>query len=144
MRAYSVDVAALALGVDRKYLDNLLSHHAIPGCIGVRQGVRRRIARDGVTHLAIVIALARELGMPLARAVDLGCRLHAQGAVPLSAPGSAAATATGELRIALDLTALERRLDLRLAAAIESAREPRRGRPPRRTAANTKLLAAEG
>jgi hypothetical protein len=124
MRAYTVDVAAIALDVDRKFLDNLLSHHAIPGCVGVRQGVRRRIARDGITRLAIAIALARELGVPIARAVDLACRLHADRELE----------AGGAIRIALDLAALERTLDPRLATAIESAREPRRGRPPRRVA----------
>jgi hypothetical protein len=131
MRAYSVDAAAFALGVDRKFLDNLLSHHALPGCTGGRQGLRRRIARDGVVRLAIAVTLARELGMPLARAIELACRLHAErSAEPAPA-----------LRITVDLPALERDLDARLALAMESAREPRRGRPPaarsRRAAAPT-------
>ena len=120
MRAYSVDAAALALGVERKFLDNLLSHHALPGCTGGRQGVRRRITRDGIVHLAIAVALARELGMPLARAIELAGRLHVERT---SEPAPA-------LRVTLDLPALERALDPRLALAVESAREPRRGRPP--------------
>lgn len=120
MRAYSVDAAALALGVQRKFLDNLLSHHALPGCTGGRQGVRRRIGRDGIVRLAIAVALARELGMPLARAIELAGRLHADhSAKPAPA-----------LRLTVDLPALERDLDARLALAVESAREPRRGRPP--------------
>ena len=125
MRAYTVDVAAIALDVDRKFLDNLLSHHAIPGCTGVRQGVRRRIARDGIARLAVTVTLIRELGLPIGRAVDLACRLHADRSVD----------AGHSLRIALDLAALERALDPRLATAVEIAREPRRGRPPRRRAA---------
>ena len=120
MRAYTVDVAALALGVERKFLDNLLSHHDIADCIGGRQGVRRRLARDGVVRLAIVVVLARQLGVPLARAVTLASRLHADRAVE---PAEA-------LRIAVDLPTLERRVEARLALAVESAREPRRGRPP--------------
>ena len=120
MRAYTVDVAALALGVERKYLDNLLSHHDIPGCAGGRQGIRRRLDRDAVARLAIVVTLVRELLMPLAAAIRLAVQLHDQGT----------ATAGPTIRLALDLPALERGLEARLATAVESAREPRRGRPP--------------
>lgn len=144
MRAFTVDVVALALEVERKYLDNLLSHHAIPGCVGVRQGVRRRIDRGGVARLAIAIMLARELGIPLARAVDAACQLHANGAIPVDGAGRGGGVAEPELRITVDLPALERRLDRQLASAVESAREPRRGRPPARPRGVPRRAGARG
>ena len=122
MRAYTVDVAATALDVERKFLDNLLSHHDIPGCVGGRQGVRRRITREGMSVLALMVTLVRGLGIPGARAVSVARDLHADGGVQVSPT----------LHVALDRGLLERDLERRLASAVESAREPRRGRPPAR------------
>ena len=132
MRAFTVDVAAAALGVDRKFLDNLLSRHRLgdpppPGGPEGRdrpprrQGLRRRLTSGAVLHAAVAIALSRELGIPHAVAVRLAASLAADGRV-----------VRGALTVTIDRAALERALAQRLAIAMEGVREPRRGRPPRR------------
>lgn len=135
MRAFTVDVAAAALGVERKFLDNLLSRHplgddpAVSGSAGEpatpprRQGRRRRLTSPMVAHLAVAITLARELEVPLAAALHLAAALRPEGRV-----------VRGALTLTLDRPALERALAQRLAVALEGVREPRRGRPPRRGA----------
>jgi hypothetical protein len=132
MRAFTVDVAAAALGVDRKYLDNLLARHrpaepnrdgaprAHPAAAPGRQGIRRRLTHGLVLQLAVVIALAHELDVPLAAALRLATALGAEGRV-----------VRGPLTITVDRVALDRALARRLAIAMEGAREPKRGRPPR-------------
>ena len=135
MRAFTVDVAAAALGVERKFLDNLLSRHHFgdgPGAHGSsgdpappprRQGRRRRLTSPMVAELAVAITLARELGVPLAAALHLAAALRPDGRV-----------VRGALTLTIDRPALERALAQRLAIALEGVREPRRGRPPRRGA----------
>lgn len=121
-RVYNVAAAALALGVSRKTLDNLLSRHRIPGLAGGRQGRTRKLAPDMLLLMAVALELASGTGLPLGRALQL-----AQAA--LSGHDSAVEVAPG-IRLILDRASLERRLGSRLREAVEVAIPPRRGRPP--------------
>ena len=122
MRGFTVSVAAIVLGVDHKMLDNLLSHHAVPGCARARQGVRRRLTTEAILHVAVALLLVRELGVPLARALALAAGLVA---------GGRHEAAAGSLALTLDVAAMRLALVERIAAAVEGVREPKRGRPPR-------------
>ena len=121
MRAFDVTAAAIALEVTPKWLDNLLSHHRIPGVVGGRQGVRRRLQPRAVLHIAVIIHLCRELGMPVRRALGTAQSLLEHGRV-----------VAGGLELRMDVTRLGWELDARLADAAESASLRRRGRPPAR------------
>ena len=120
MRAFDVNAAAIALDVTPKWLDNLLSHHDIPGVIGGRQGVRRRLQPRSILLIAIAARLVHELGSPMHRA------LHAAG--HLVADGRFTGDLGFELR--LDVAGLSREIEARLSEAAEVATLRRRGRPP--------------
>ena len=55
-RAYTVGTAALALDVPTKWLDNVLSHHSVPGVVQERQGVSRKVSLEGVLRGYFVLA----------------------------------------------------------------------------------------
>jgi hypothetical protein len=120
MRAFDINAAASALDVSPKWLDNLLSHHDIPGVVGGRQGVRRRISPDAILRIAVAMELARELGSPLRRALGI--------AEEIVEAGMAARGKGFELR--LDITSIADDLNSRLAEATEASAPRRRGRPP--------------
>lgn len=124
MRLYSVVVASLAIDAPTKWLDNLLSHHQIPGVIAERRGVARRIPYGALMYLALV----RELHV----ALHLGVRDAVRVADAMLSGGDDAVHASGHLRVTFDRAALERDVTLRLRAALESAPAPRRGPTPRR------------
>jgi hypothetical protein len=121
MRAYTVATVAVALGVGTKWIDNVLSHHAIPGVTQSRQGVARRLNGEAVAVLEIVLRLTRGFGIPLRRALDLATDLT--GSTEIAKPVDAC-----ELRV--DLSAVRSEVALRLRDAVEYAPAPRRGRPP--------------
>lgn len=121
MRGYDARAAALALKVSPKWMDNLLSHHAIPGVVQSRQGVRRLLPPDSLRVIAIALELMQALRLPLPAALDLAGRVTlAGGQVPLSRWGV----------LTLDLAALDRSLERELALAVEATPTPPRGRPP--------------
>ncbi len=122
MRGYTVVTSAVALEVDYKWLDNLLSHNSVPGVKQARQGVSRTVPYPALRIIAIALELTRDLHMPLPKSLDWATRLSkgenpAQGAT---------------ITIGLNLEALDRHLLDRLAYAVEVAPVPRRGRPPHR------------
>jgi hypothetical protein len=123
-RAYTIATAALTLGVPTKWLDNTASHFRIEGVHRQRQGVARRFSLESLIALAISVVLTQELGIPLARALEL-------------APGMMASDgqiAVGDrLVLSIDLAALRTELLRRLEHAVEVAPLPRRGRPPGNT-----------
>ena len=125
-RVYHVEIARHASGADHKWVDNLLSHHAIPGVQNKKQGVARRITLDGVHHVALISRLNREMGVSVASAVSLAKRLLASE--------SARATVGRGLELQVDRSALEHEVDRRVHEAVEASTPPRRGRPPRRRA----------
>jgi len=126
VRVYDIAVAALAIDAPRKWTDNVLSQHVVPDVVSARQGVARRIPYQGLLRLAIIRQLHTELGMGVATAVEITNRLLDSGQPPV--------LSVGQVSLAIDLVALRRALDQRLAAALETVPSRRRGRPPRRTA----------
>ena len=131
MRAYTVDAAAFALDVPTKWLDNLLSHHAVPGVGSGRQGVQRRLSVDSLVIVALARSFHRELGASLGMAVRLASAVASRpdGDVVLN---SADATSAGTLRLIADVAAVRSTLEARLREGVEFGAAPRRGRPPRR------------
>ena len=121
-RAYTVGTVALALDVPPKWLDNILSHHRIPGVVQERQGVSRKVTSDGFLHLAIAVRLMRELGIPAANALQLAGTLVESGGIHRT---------PSDLSVSLDVTRLRGELETRLAQAVEIAPVPKRGRPRR-------------
>lgn len=121
MRGYTVVTSAVALNVDYKWLDNLLSHHVVSGVRQARQGVSRSVSFEALRLIAIALELTGELQTPLPQALVWAGRLAA-GENPAR---------EGNLTISVALEAIDRRLAERLAYAVEVAPIPRRGRPPR-------------
>ncbi|MGH7622530.1 MAG: hypothetical protein ACREMU_09350 [Gemmatimonadaceae bacterium] len=125
LRSYHVEIAALAAGSDQKWVDNLLSHFALPGVESARQGVARRISQRGLEHIALVRRVGQDVGLPLARAVDLAVRLLANpdGLVELA----------GAIQLRFDRSAFEAEISGRIADAAERSTPARRGRRPARS-----------
>jgi hypothetical protein len=89
-RAYTIATAALALGTNVKWLDNVLSHNRVTGVAQDRQGIARRLTVEGLLVLGLAVLLIQELGLPTHRAIALaedlakneGRYLAQQGAPP--------------------------------------------------------------
>jgi len=128
MISYSTRTAATALGIEEKSLDNILSREAFWLERGGRQGVSRRLTFESLFHLAVAFILKRELGVPLSRGLELAIGIAGAplGAVPVGSIGT----------LQIDTTSLRSTLTRSLAAALEDASTPPRGRPARRTARN--------
>jgi hypothetical protein len=58
-------------GRNRKWVDNVLSHHRVAGVHQARQGILRRVTPAGLLNLEIALSLGRVLGVPIARALDI-------------------------------------------------------------------------
>ena len=124
MRAYTVAAAAVAIGANAKWVDNVLSHHAVPGVGRAARGVDRRLTPTAVLLLAITRLLVQELELPIARALVLAHEVARHRAPS----GDHSLSPTLSLRV--DVAAVERELSHRLAHAVETSVRPRRGRPP--------------
>ena len=123
MRAYTVAATAVTLGVTRKWVDNVLSHHRVDGVHQARQGILRRVTPTGLLNLEIALGLGRALGIPIARALDISNDLMVArgGEIQLSGPSS--------ITLRVDVDTMERALNARLEHALEMTPIPRRGRP---------------
>jgi len=123
MRAYTVAATAVTLGVSRKWVDNVLSHHRVDGVHQARQGILRRVTPSGLLNLEIALGLGRVLGIPIARALDISNDLMAAkgGEIQLSGPPL--------ITLRVDVDTMERALNARLEHALEMTPIPRRGRP---------------
>src|SRR5215208_4969979 len=82
-KLYHVDIARHAAGADAKWVDNLLSHFAVPGVESRRQGSARRISTHGVQHIALTRVLTRDLGLSVGAAVTVAGQLLGSGEVEL-------------------------------------------------------------
>lgn len=145
MASYSTITAALALGVDRKRLENLLLRCRIPGTSRGRQGRARRLSRASLLALAAVVRLQEELGIPASQAAQfVASGLLSAGPLGSDADrvvpgrriepgervtGTAAALRRGPFTLSVDVAQLDRELAGALADAIEVSPRPRRGRP---------------
>src|SRR6185436_3522071 len=113
MRAYTVAATAVTLGVSRKWVDNVLSHHRVNGVHQARQGILRRVTPSGLLNLEIALGLGRVLGIPIARALDISNDLMAArgGEIQLSGPPL--------ITLRVDVDTMERALNARLEHALE-------------------------
>lgn len=141
MASYSTITAAIALGIDRKRLENLLLRCRIPGTSRGRQGHARRLSRTSLLALAALVRLQDELGIPASHAAELlaggllsagsrASRDQADAGARVE-PGAPGALRRGPFTLAVDVAALDRELAAALAEAIEVSPRPRRGRPAR-------------
>ena len=126
-RSYSVRLVAFALDCDRKWLDNLLSHYALPGVARGKQGVERRVSDDGLLAIEATRIFASELGVPLSQAVRLARRTIEHRDV-----SEEVLTTPSGLSLRIPFRSLEARLRQRLVVAIEALGQVARGRPPSR------------
>jgi hypothetical protein len=120
MKTLSTYAAATALGVDRKTLDNALAREARQLIGGGRRGRSRRIPLPVLERLAIAFILTRDLGVGLARGLDLAEQIVNADGRPVSF-GS-----LGEL--SFDTARLSRALERSIGDVLESTAEPLRGR----------------
>jgi hypothetical protein len=121
MRLLSTDVAAAALGVERKTLDNVLSREGRSGLAAGSRGRRRRITLEVLERVAVALILNRDLGVSIAKGLELAERIFQSPALPIPV-GSLGA-------LAFDLRKLHHALELSVNEALESVAERTRGRP---------------
>lgn len=151
-RVYDIAVAALALGVGRKWLDNLTSQHSIPGTEHFARGVARRLSMRTLITAAVVRDLNRELGVPVGRGVELASTMlggvegesgaideSGRPALNVAWPASLVERRIGSaVTLSLEVTRLEREIERRLLDAMETVVPRRRGRPPRKERRGTR------
>ena len=121
MRAYTVAATAVTLGVTRKWIDNVLSHHAVAGVLHEKQGIQRQVTPIGLLTLEIALGLGRSMNVPIGRALEMSNRLIAANG------GEVAFGSTLKLRA--DVESISRQLEHRLERALEMTPIPKRGRP---------------
>lgn len=119
-RAYTIATAALTLGTSIKWVDNVLSHNRVSGIARGRQGISRRLTIEGLVGLALAVLLARELGLPTAKAIMVAENLAKNEGRYIAPQG---------LILTLDLSSFRADLLERLESAVEIAPVPKRGRP---------------
>jgi hypothetical protein len=122
-RAYTVATVALALGVDSKWVDNVLSRFSLVGVMQSRQGVSRKISTEGALQLATILTLSEVLRVPVEAAIERSRQLAESGELFVGAG----------LYLRLDRREQLRDLQLRLEYAVEATPIPRRGRPAGKT-----------
>jgi hypothetical protein len=131
-RVYDIAVAALAIDVDRKWLDNLTSQHTIPGTEHFARGVARRLSIRTLLTAAVVRDLNRDLGVPVSRGVELAIAMLGE------ATPRAESRIGASIMLSVDVAGLEREIERRLLDAMETVVPRRRGRPPRKERRGTR------
>ena len=102
-------------------MDNVLSHHDIPGVVSARQGIERTISDLGIRTLELVRVMVEELRVPIPAAVRMASAMTASNDSTFRTPSGL------ELRVTID--ALDRRIRDRLMDAVEATPRIKRGRP---------------
>jgi hypothetical protein len=125
MASYSLVTTALALGVDRKKIENILLRCSIPGAGRGRQGRAHRFTRQSVLAMAVLLELQERFAIP----ITVGAILLPQ---LLEGEHPTRTIALGAFRLSVDMPELERQVTTAIAAALEIAPRPPRGRPRRR------------
>jgi hypothetical protein len=125
VRSYDIRLIALTIGADPKWVDNLLSQNELPGVTRGRQGVQRRITDEGMLAIELTRMLTRDAGIPVARAADI-----ARAAIRSRSDREMQVRLPSGLAFCFAASDIERRLRERIAVAIESTAQVRRGRPP--------------
>lgn len=121
MKTLSTDSAAIALGVPRKTLDNLLSREGRELLPRGRHGRSRRIPVPVVERVAVAMILNRDLGVSVATGLELGGRILAAPNAPVAAGSLSSLT--------FDVPRLRAELARSIDEALESVAERTRGRP---------------
>lgn len=124
-RSYSTRAVALTIGAPVKWLDNLLSHHDLPGIARGTQGRERRITDQGLLTIEIVRLLSQDMGIPIAPAARLAAKVLAGSGDEALIPAAQGIT------LVISLRDVSRRLRAQLEEAIETVGRVPRGRPPR-------------
>jgi hypothetical protein len=121
MKTLTTDAAAVALGVDRKTLDNVLAREGRSLISVGSRGRSRRIPVDVLEVVAVAMVLNRDLGVSVAKGLELAARVVAAPTLPVQVGSLSSVTFDlGRLRLALDVS---------ISDALESTAEPTRGRP---------------
>ena len=124
MRAYTITATAVTLGVTRKWVDNVLSHHRVEGVLHEKQGIQRQVTPIGLLTLEIALELGRLMNVPIGQALEMSNRLiEARGGEVAFGPS---------LRLRADVETISRQLNYRLERALEMTPIPKRGRPRRK------------
>jgi hypothetical protein len=121
LRAYTVGATAVTLGVTRKWIDNVLSHHHVDGVLHAKQGIQRQVTPAGLLTLEIALGLGRSMDVPIGRALEMSKRL-------IAADGGEVTFGT-TLKLRADVESIAYQLELRLERALEMTPIPKRGRP---------------
>lgn len=130
MRGYSVSTAALALDIEPKWLDNLLSHNRVDGVTQARQGVSRRLGPGALHVIATVHRLNLEFKIPVGAALRLA---HDLWRSPQNADtADTAAVRNGEIELHLCRAGVRAHVAEAVADALEMAPRTKRGRPPKK------------
>ena len=122
MQKLTTATAAATLGVDTRVLDNILSReasHLVPS--GVR-GRSRRISVQVLELVAVALVLKRDLGIPIARGLDLAAKLgeSVAGEIPFGRFGT----------LRFSFNPLRSAMQQSIADIVEQTVPPERGRPP--------------
>ena len=112
MKTLSTVSAAVALGVDRKTLDNALAREASSLVL---------IPIAALERIAVAFVLNRDLGVSVAKGLELAELVFAKPSSPVAIGSLATLT--------FDVSRLRRTLELAIDEALESVAEPARGRP---------------
>jgi hypothetical protein len=121
MKTLSTVAAAVALGVEPKTLDNLLSREGRSLLRSGKRGRSRRIREDVLEQVAVAFVLTRDLGVSVAKGLEIAALVLASPASPVQLGSSCA--------LAFDVTRLRRALERSVNEALESTAERTRGRP---------------
>lgn len=120
MRAVTTATAAVALGIDRKTLDNAISRLGSAVVPRGRQGLERRIPANLLPIIALALDISRHLGTPIRDAFPLAQRLM-----------SGQREIGPRLSIHADVDRIQGDISARLESAIETVVRRPRGRPRR-------------
>jgi hypothetical protein len=119
----STRTAATALGIAPKLLDNVLSREARSLVSPGRQGRERRIAFAALERIAVALILNRDLGVSVARGLELAEQL-------LREPQGRELSLGSLTTLRFDTAHLRRALESAILEAVDEVVPPRRGRAP--------------
>ncbi len=118
---YNTEIAAAAIGVSRRHLDNFLRRQFGDMIPNGAQGRARSVPHAAVERAAVAMILMRDLGCRATRAVALATRVLESDDLELSI--------STLVTLRFDLRRLRLVLDQTLADAVEATPPSRRGRP---------------
>jgi hypothetical protein len=125
-RAYDVRASALALGIQSKWIDNLLSRYHLPGISRGRQGVQRRISSEGLVAIELARVLSCDLRIPIRVATEL-----VETALANRVGNATTLAVASGISLVIDVGAIEKRVGAQVVTAMETVTHVRRGRPRR-------------